>query len=63
MFAANFDVAGIRLPDGAPAARWIRRDGPFNGVLPFRYLGADDLAGPSHTGRPAAHSWYEPSPL
>ncbi|MFJ1763775.1 class I SAM-dependent methyltransferase [Amycolatopsis sp. NPDC088138] len=81
VFAANFDVAGVRLPDGAPAARRvlpalreagftydgrarrIRREGPFDGALPFRYLGADDRAGPNYTGQPAVHSCYEPSPL
>ncbi|WP_235191045.1 hypothetical protein [Amycolatopsis rifamycinica] len=37
----------------------IRRDGPFAGSLPFRYLGADDRAGPNYTGRPAVRSYYE----
>ena len=27
--------------------------------LPFRYLGADDRAGPNYTGQPAVDSWYE----
>jgi SAM-dependent methyltransferase len=26
--------------------------------LPFRYLGADDTAGPNYTGQAAVHSWY-----
>jgi SAM-dependent methyltransferase len=71
---ANFDVSGVRLPGGArrvlPAlreagftydsrARRIRRTGPFTGALPFRYLGADDRAGPNYTGQPAVHSYYE----
>ena len=25
--------------------------------LPFRYLGADDQAGPNYTGQPAVHSY------
>jgi hypothetical protein len=37
----------------------IRRTGPFTGTLPFRYLGADDRAGPNYTGQPAVHSVYE----
>lgn len=74
VFVANFDVSGVRLPGGArrllPAlraagftydarARRIRREGHFTGVLPFRYLGADDRAGPNYTGQPAVHSYYE----
>ena len=73
-FVANFDVAGVRVPGGArrvlPAlreagftydsrTRRIRRTGPFSGTLPFRYLGADDRAGPNYTGQPAVHSYYE----
>ena len=27
--------------------------------LPYRYLGADDQAGPNHTGQPAVDSYYE----
>lgn len=30
--------------------------------LPFRYLGADDRAGPNYTGQPAVDSYYEPLP-
>ena len=29
--------------------------------LPYRYLGADDRAGPNYTGQPAVDSYYEPS--
>ena len=29
--------------------------------LPFRYLGADDRAGPNYTGQPAVDSYYEPA--
>ncbi len=74
VFVANFDVAGVRLPGGArrvlpalreagfayaPRARRIRCTGRFDGALPFRYLGADDRAGPNYTGQPAVHSYYE----
>ena len=27
--------------------------------LPYRYLGADDRAGPNYTGQPAVDSYYE----
>ncbi|MEV6447136.1 class I SAM-dependent methyltransferase [Amycolatopsis sp. NPDC051716] len=74
VFVANFDVAGIEAPGGArrvlralreagftydSRARRIRRDGPFAGSLPFRYLGADDRAGPNYTGQPSVGSHYE----
>jgi hypothetical protein len=39
--------------------RRIRRTSPFAGTLPFRYLGADDRAGPNYTGQPAVSSTYE----
>lgn len=29
------------------------------GTLGYRYLGADDAAGPNYTGQPAVHSWYQ----
>ena len=32
-------------------------------VLPYRYLGADDGAGPNYTGQPAVDSHYEPIPV
>ena len=32
-------------------------------VLPYRYLGADDRAGPNYTGQPAVDSYYEPIPV
>jgi hypothetical protein len=77
LFVANFDPTGIRLADGAPAARHlstalrnagfvydgrnrrIRRTGHALLKLPFRYLGADEQAGPNYTGQPAVHSYYE----
>ncbi|MGI8684812.1 MAG: class I SAM-dependent methyltransferase [Acidimicrobiales bacterium] len=41
-----------------------RRDGaPVTGrrhvELPYRYLGADDRAGPNYTGQPGVHSYYD----
>ncbi|MEV4144021.1 hypothetical protein AB0J40_10155 [Amycolatopsis sp. NPDC049691] len=71
---ADFDASGVHLPGGTrrllpalraagfsydPRARRIRRDGHFTGTLPFRYLGADDRAGPNYTGQPAVRSYYE----
>jgi hypothetical protein len=41
--------------------RRIRRQGCVDVELPFRYLGADDHAGPNYTGQPAVHSYYEPA--
>lgn len=32
--------------------------GPVDSVLPYRYLGADDRAGPNCTGQPAVNSHY-----
>ncbi|MBF9134513.1 methyltransferase domain-containing protein [Plantactinospora sp. S1510] len=40
--------------------RRISRTGPGAGVLPYRYLGADDRAGPNYTGQPAVSSYYTP---
>jgi SAM-dependent methyltransferase len=37
----------------------IRYTGNRQPRLPFRYLGADDQAGPNYTGQPAVHSYYE----
>ncbi|MEV6826670.1 class I SAM-dependent methyltransferase [Amycolatopsis sp. NPDC051102] len=73
VFVANFDITGVQAPGGArrvlralreagftydSRAHRIRRDGPFAGTLPFRYLGADDRAGPNYTGQPAVRSHY-----
>ncbi len=73
VFVANFDVDGIDAPGGArrvlralreagfaydPRTHRIRRHGRFDGSLPFRYLGADDRAGPNYTGQPAVRSCY-----
>jgi SAM-dependent methyltransferase len=50
---AGFEyIAGRRLLTcGARTARKL---------LPYRYLGADDQAGPNYTGQPAVDSYYEP---
>ncbi len=37
----------------------ISRTGPGPVAFPFRYLGADDTAGPNYTGQPAVDSYYE----
>lgn len=37
----------------------LRREGRSVPSLPFRYLGADDQAGPNYTGQPAVTSHYE----
>lgn len=39
--------------------RRIRREGHATVGFPFRYLGADERAGPNYTGQPAVHSYYE----
>lgn len=51
--ATGFDYDG--------RARRITRRGPADLEFPFRYLGADDQAGPNYTGQPAVHSYYEPN--
>ena len=73
VFVANFDVAGVEAPGGSrrvlralreagftydSRSHRIRRHGPFDGELPFRYLGADDRVGPNYTGQPAVRSYY-----
>jgi len=37
----------------------ISRTGKLDAALPYRYLGADDRAGPNYTGQPAVTSHYE----
>jgi len=37
----------------------VTRTGPRHVDLPYRYLGADDRAGPNYTGQPAIHSIYD----
>ncbi|HEX5442684.1 MAG TPA: hypothetical protein VFW87_02595 [Pirellulales bacterium] len=36
----------------------IRCEGRKSVVLPFRFAGADDEAGPNYTGQPAVNSYY-----
>ncbi|MBE1484562.1 class I SAM-dependent methyltransferase [Plantactinospora soyae] len=50
--AAGFTVDARR--------RRISRTGPGTGALPYRYVGADDRAGPNYTGQPAVSSYYLP---
>jgi hypothetical protein len=40
--------------------RLVRCRGHREVALPFRYLGADDRAGPNYTGHPAVDSYFEP---
>lgn len=44
------------------ARRRISRRGCAQTRFPYRYLGADDQAGPNYTGQPAVNSFYEPHP-
>jgi SAM-dependent methyltransferase len=37
----------------------LARAGRSDFALPFRYLGADDQAGPNYTGQPAVNSFYD----
>ncbi|MGK5444479.1 class I SAM-dependent methyltransferase [Micromonospora sp. URMC 105] len=41
-----------------PRRRRISRTGRREVHLPYRFLGADDRAGPNYTGQPAVHSHY-----
>ena len=45
-----------------PARHRISRRGNGQVRLPYRYLGADDQAGPNYTGQPAVNSLYAPLP-
>jgi SAM-dependent methyltransferase len=47
--------------DYDPARRRIRCQGHRLVQLPYRYIGADDHAGPNYTGQPAVNSHYEPT--
>ena len=78
-FAANLDMANVRLSNGQSSSRIVvselRRAGfdyssrhklircscscRRRSEFPFRYLGADDEAGPNYTGQPAVNSHYE----
>jgi len=39
--------------------RLVACQGRKHPEFPFRYLGADDRAGPNYTGQPAVDSYYE----
>jgi SAM-dependent methyltransferase len=54
-------VAGLRLAglEFDPRRRLIMIRGREDLELPYRYLGADDQAGPNYTGQPAVDSYYE----
>ncbi len=63
------DPAGRKMVAGLRRAgleyhrrrRLVASHGKREVVLPFRYLGADDGAGPNYTGQPAVNSFYERS--
>lgn len=57
--AAALRAAGFSY-DGR--TRRIQRTGPAVVHLPYRYLGADDRAGPNYTGQPAVNSHYAETP-
>lgn len=54
-------TAELRGQGFAPdsARRRISRHGCGQVRFPYRYLGADDQAGPNYTGQPAVDSFYE----
>ena len=56
-------VAGLRRPglEYHRRRRVVASHGKREIVFPFRYVGADDGAGPNYTGQPAVDSFYEPS--
>jgi trans-aconitate methyltransferase len=72
IFVADLDLASIK-PGGRRLTALLRAAGvdydgrrkritcagPRSLDLPFRYLGADDRAGPNYTGQPAVNSYYE----
>ena len=73
-FVANFDARSIKIagaPSGKvvtalraegfqynPRTRRVSRTGGANVRFPFRWLGADDTAGPNYTGQPAVDAHY-----
>lgn len=71
---ADLDLNEITVPRGPRALartlraagfsydsrrRRVNRVGPLAASLPYRYLGADDQAGPGYTGQPSVTSYYE----
>lgn len=75
-FVASLDLANVKLPGGRAVIADLRRAGVEYDLrrrliqcrgrksldLSFRYLGADDRAGPNYTGQPAVDSYYSPVP-
>ncbi len=55
-FAASLRRAGLTYDS---RHRLVGCEGQRSIPLPYRYLGADDAAGPNWTGQPAVNSWYE----
>ncbi|MGC0421463.1 class I SAM-dependent methyltransferase [Embleya sp. AB8] len=70
VFVADFDPAGLALPGDPvgelrgqgftydPRRRRIGLNGAREVAFPYRYLGADDTAGPNYTGQPAVRAHY-----
>ncbi|MFI0450577.1 class I SAM-dependent methyltransferase [Actinomadura sp. 6N118] len=70
-FVADLDVRSVRAPGRVstrlreqgfeydPRRRRISLTGRRDVRFPYRYLGADDKAGPNYTGQPAVDSFYE----
>ncbi|GID57724.1 class I SAM-dependent methyltransferase [Actinoplanes couchii] len=70
-FVADLDLASVKVDGdvrGALRAAGVKYDarrrriscvGPRDLDLSYRYLGADDKAGPNYTGQPAVNSYYE----
>ena len=42
-----------------PAKHLLRREGYMRLNVPFRFMGADDSAGPNYTKQPAVNSYYQ----
>lgn len=59
-FASSLRRAGLGLDR---RRRLVTCRGRKAVALPYRYLGADDGAGPNYTGQPAVDSYYEPVAL
>lgn len=56
VFASELRGAGF---DYSFRQKLLQCNGRMELKLPFRYLGADDQAGPNYTGQPAVDSYYE----
>ncbi len=55
---SDFRRAGLEYD---PRKRLVVCRGRRVVILPYRYLGADDQAGPNYTGQPAVNSYYQPN--